>query len=314
MEKENADRNVCLYRKKNHRRRDLFHLLLLFVYSHRIVTIRSISDLLFIMENLSIHDGLPLNSSYVDRSNDSVFELNEWRKTVFGSFSEQRFRQLSEKFKEIYPNVQLKYLCRAPGRVNLIGKRKYFEKKTIMLLVIQANISIIVAIPFYQWPLIKILFHFLHRSMMMNKFIWRTPIRIIRKRKTSLFDKTNEFSFLSSVSFDINDFKISYEKASWFEYFKCGIQGIRDKFPQTKLKGETKVFLRSEKLESIRSFRIESLDRWKYSSKCWSFIVISFSRLCCINNIDREWNFNKQSFSSFSFRFITNFSLLSFFS
>ena len=37
-------------------------------------------------------------------------------------FSEQRFRQLIERFQMIYPGIQPKYLCRAPGRVNLIGK------------------------------------------------------------------------------------------------------------------------------------------------------------------------------------------------
>lgn len=169
---------VCID-KKNHRRRDLFHLLLLFVYSHRIVTIRSISDLLFSMENLSIHDGLPLNSS------------------------EQRFRQLSEKFNEIYPNVQLKYLCRAPGRVNLIGEHIDYCGYSVLPMAIDQDI--------------------------VSLF---TPID-----DDEQIHLTNTDSNYPSVSFDINDFTISYEKASWFEYFKCGIQGIRDKFPQTKLKG-----------------------------------------------------------------------------
>jgi galactokinase len=47
--------------------------------------------------------------------------------------------------------------------------------------------------------------------------------------------------FYRSGSFDIENFSISYEKANWFEYFKCGIQGIHDKFPDIKLKGMKKI-------------------------------------------------------------------------
>ena len=43
--------------------------------------------------------------------------------------------------------------------------------------------------------------------------------------------------FFRAGSFDIEKFSISYEKSSWYEYFKCGIQGIRDKYPDIKLKG-----------------------------------------------------------------------------
>ena len=46
----------------------------------------------------------------------------------------------------------------------------------------------------------------------------------------------------SSGVFNIEKFSISYEKSVWYEYFKCGIQGIRDKFPDIKLKGTTKIF------------------------------------------------------------------------
>lgn len=38
-------------------------------------------------------------------------------------------------------------------------------------------------------------------------------------------------------SFDVENFTISYENLNWYEYFKCGIQGIRDKYPDVKLKG-----------------------------------------------------------------------------
>jgi len=36
-------------------------------------------------------------------------------------FSEERFKQLVEKFKSIYKDTQPQFICRAPGRVNLIG-------------------------------------------------------------------------------------------------------------------------------------------------------------------------------------------------
>lgn len=42
--------------------------------------------------------------------------------------SEQRFRQLVEQFRTVYDGLQGEYLCRAPGRVNLIGRiRKFFD-------------------------------------------------------------------------------------------------------------------------------------------------------------------------------------------
>jgi len=43
--------------------------------------------------------------------------------------------------------------------------------------------------------------------------------------------------FCREGSFDIQNFSISYDKSSWYEYFKCGVQGIRDKYPDIKLKG-----------------------------------------------------------------------------
>jgi hypothetical protein len=46
--------------------------------------------------------------------------------------------------------------------------------------------------------------------------------------------------FFRAGSFDIEKFSISYEKSTWYEYFKCGIQGIRDKYPDIKLKGINK--------------------------------------------------------------------------
>jgi hypothetical protein len=43
--------------------------------------------------------------------------------------------------------------------------------------------------------------------------------------------------FFRTGTFDVDQFTISYEKSSWYEYFKCGVQGIRDKYPDIKLKG-----------------------------------------------------------------------------
>ena len=37
-------------------------------------------------------------------------------------FSEERFQRLVEKFQESYQGIQAQFICRAPGRVNLIGK------------------------------------------------------------------------------------------------------------------------------------------------------------------------------------------------
>ncbi len=48
--------------------------------------------------------------------------------------------------------------------------------------------------------------------------------------------------FFRAGSFDIEKFSISYEKSVWYEYFKCGIQGIRDKYPDIKLKGTERKF------------------------------------------------------------------------
>jgi hypothetical protein len=43
--------------------------------------------------------------------------------------------------------------------------------------------------------------------------------------------------FVRAGSFTIGKFSISYEKSDWYEYFKCGVQGIQDKFPDFNLKG-----------------------------------------------------------------------------
>ncbi|CAF1543225.1 unnamed protein product, partial [Rotaria sordida] len=50
------------------------------------------------MDSISIADGIPQNPN------------------------EERFKKLVEKFKVDYNGVQPQFLCRAPGRVNLIGE------------------------------------------------------------------------------------------------------------------------------------------------------------------------------------------------
>lgn len=74
--------------------------------------------------------------------------------------------------------------------------------------------------------------------------------------------------FFRAGSFDIEKFSISYEKSTWYEYFKCGIQGIRDKYPDIKLKGINKKkrkffdYLKNRKY----FFRCESINRWNNST------------------------------------------------
>lgn len=43
--------------------------------------------------------------------------------------------------------------------------------------------------------------------------------------------------FCRAGSFDMENFSISYENLNWYEYFKCGLRGIRDKYPDVKFKG-----------------------------------------------------------------------------
>jgi hypothetical protein len=66
------------------------------------------------MDTVTIADGIPQNPKYVS---DFDFELF----TVVFYYSEERFKKLVEKFKEDYNGLQPQFLCRAPGRVNLIG-------------------------------------------------------------------------------------------------------------------------------------------------------------------------------------------------
>ncbi len=70
------------------------------------------------MDSVSIADGMPQNPKY-------VWTLIQRNFMIAFVFSEERFKRLVEKFKEVYPGVQPQFLCRAPGRVNLIGNIKF---------------------------------------------------------------------------------------------------------------------------------------------------------------------------------------------
>ena len=67
------------------------------------------------MDTVSITDGIPDDAAQAySRVADALV------KTISISSGEQ-FKALVEKFKTIYDGVQPTFLCRAPGRVNLIG-------------------------------------------------------------------------------------------------------------------------------------------------------------------------------------------------
>jgi galactokinase len=50
-----------------------------------------------------------------------MFLMLIWGLVIVFLFSEERFKRLVEKFKEEFKGTQPQFLCRAPGRVNLIG-------------------------------------------------------------------------------------------------------------------------------------------------------------------------------------------------
>ncbi|UJR16376.1 hypothetical protein I4U23_003279 [Adineta vaga] len=130
------------------------------------------------MDLISIADGIPQNPN------------------------EERFKQLVEKFKTVYADVQPQFLCRAPGRVNLIGEHiDYCGYSVLPMAVDQDIVSVFAAVDGNEVEI-----------------------------------SNNDQSFKEG-SFDLQNFSISYENANWYEYFKCGVQGIRDKYPDIKLKG-----------------------------------------------------------------------------
>lgn len=66
------------------------------------------------MDTVTIADGIPQNPKY-------VVDFDFWVIWEDVCFSEERFKQLVEKFKADYNGIQPQFICRAPGRVNLIG-------------------------------------------------------------------------------------------------------------------------------------------------------------------------------------------------
>ncbi|CAF3741795.1 unnamed protein product [Rotaria sordida] len=130
------------------------------------------------MDSISIADGIPQNPN------------------------EERFKKLVEKFKVDYNGVQPQFLCRAPGRVNLIGEHIDYCGYSVLPMAIDQDIVSVFAI-----------------------------------NDNNEVQINNTDDVFKTGSFNMENFSISYEKSDWYEYFKCGIQGIRDKFPDIKLKG-----------------------------------------------------------------------------
>ena len=67
------------------------------------------------MDTVSIADGIPQNTKYVFRIFGGQFMIS------WSCFSEERFKRLVEQFQKDFNGVKPQFLCRAPGRVNLIG-------------------------------------------------------------------------------------------------------------------------------------------------------------------------------------------------
>ena len=99
---------------------------------------------------------------------------------------------------------------------------------------LQENTSTTAATQCCPWRSIKTSLRFSPRPRTV-KCKSAIPMLLIRRRNDA--SRRERTAPCRSASFDIDNLKISYEKAGWFEYFKCGIQGIRDQFPQRKLKG-----------------------------------------------------------------------------
>ncbi|CAF2635961.1 unnamed protein product [Rotaria sp. Silwood2] len=137
------------------------------------------------MDTVSITDGIPQNPN------------------------EERFKQLVEKFKVNYNGIQPQFLCRAPGRVNLIGEHIDYCGYSVLPMAIDQDIVSVSA--------------------------------TCDNNEVKIHNTDESFE---AGSFNMENFSISYEKSDWYEYFKCGIQGIRDKFPDIKLKGIKKILMK----------------------------------------------------------------------
>ncbi|CAF0774792.1 unnamed protein product [Didymodactylos carnosus] len=130
------------------------------------------------MYTITITDGIPQNSS------------------------EERYLQLMEKFQQLY-GQHASYICRAPGRVNLIGEHIDYCGYSVFPMAIDQDIVALFSIN-----------HKDHEINLQNS------------------DKS-----YSESKFNTEQFDIRKQFPLWDDYFKCGVQGIRDKYPNTKLKG-----------------------------------------------------------------------------
>ncbi|CAF4489788.1 unnamed protein product [Rotaria socialis] len=130
------------------------------------------------MDTVSIADGIPQNPN------------------------EERFKQLVEKFKKVYNGIQPQFLCRAPGRVNLIGEHIDYCGYSVLPMAIDQDI-----------------------------------VAVFAASDNNEVEISNTDESFQAGLFTIGKFSISYEKSDWYEYFKCGVQGIHDKFPDFNLKG-----------------------------------------------------------------------------
>ncbi|CAF2145843.1 unnamed protein product [Rotaria magnacalcarata] len=130
------------------------------------------------MDTVSIADGIPQNPN------------------------QERFKQLVEKFKNVYNGIQPQFLCRAPGRVNLIGEHIDYCGYSVLPMAIDQDI-----------------------------------VAVFATSDNNEVEISNTDESFQAGSFTIGKFSISYEKSDWYEYFKCGVQGIHDKFPDFNLKG-----------------------------------------------------------------------------
>jgi hypothetical protein len=146
-----------------------------------------------------------------------------------------------------------------------------------------------VVIRCYPWPSIRISFpSFLQPKATRCKSA--IQIHRIRKDEPLLCFRLNWtlFAFRAS-SFSIEDLSISYEKAAWYEYFKCGIQGIRDKYPELKLKGSRTHLTLLCVVKLVIGFdRYEGPDSRNDSSQRWSIVVVRSGCLCCSHDGSRE--------------------------
>ena len=86
------------------------------------------------------------------------------------------------------------------------------------------------------------------------------PIRHLSRGIDFQENLRHRIFFSRAGSFDAENFSISYENLNWYEYFKCGIRGIRDKYPDVKFKGIRRQREREVKDDGNVCCRNESID------------------------------------------------------